>query len=254
MGTRIYGIGAAQNPDNSGETIIIDNIDTSKLRYINDEHGEDAWSMIGEIDYHKKIHNLQECEDDHQRRCWEVAQVPFLFIRGELADDTGHPNAQAAASLIKFTASRPEIPLRVGFSVEGGILKRSGSDNKTLEHTIATGESFTIKPCNPRAAMFLENDLKKSELVLTPPPAYYEALKKSEATSSFRERPLINAMICVELLEKSLNDYMGGFTSMKCHHCGQGQRFFKSSRSIPNGCPGCGAAFRLSDIWKALNR
>lgn len=254
MGTKVYGIAAAQNPDNSGETIIVDNIDTSRLRYINDEHGEDAWSMIGSIDYHAKIHSLEECKDDRQRRCWQVAQAPFLYVTGEIADDSGHPNAEAAAALIKFTASRPDIPLKIGFSIEGGILKRGGTDNKVLEQTIGTGASFTVKPCNPRAALFLENDLRKSELILTPPPIYYEALKKSASTSSFRERPVVLAQIAIELLEKSLDDYMGGFTSMKCHHCGDGVRFFKSSKSVPNGCSKCGESFRLSDIWKALNK
>lgn len=254
MGTRVYGIAAAQNPDNSGETILIDNIDTSRLRILNDEHGEDAWSMIGAIEYHKKIHNLEECEDDKQRRCWQTAQVPFLYVAGEIADDSGHPNAEAAAALLKFTAARPEIPLRVGFSIEGGILKRGGSDNKILEQTIGTGASFTIKPCNPRAAMFLETDLRKSDLAMEPPAIYYEALKKSQATSSFRELPLVTALISAELLEKSLSDYMGGFTSMKCHHCGEGVRFFKSSKSVPNGCSRCGESFRLSQIWKALNK
>jgi len=254
MGTRIYGIGAAENPDNSGETILIDNIDTSKLRYWNDEHGEDAWSMIGSIDYHKKIHNLQECEDDRQRRCWNVAKVPFLYVAGELADDTGHPNAEAAAALIKFTAGRPDIPLHIGGSVEGGILQRSGADNKTLSNTIATGISFTIKPCNPRCSLFLENDLMKSEVSSTPPQAYYEALKKSAATSSFIERPQLILWMQVETLKKSLDDYLGGFTSMKCHGCGEPHRFFKSSKDIPNGCGKCGRSFRLSDVWKALNK
>lgn len=251
---RVYGIAAAQNPDNSGETIVIDNIDTSRLRFLNDEHGSDAWSMIGSIDYHKKIRSLEECEDDHQRRCWEHAQVPFLFVRGEIADQTGHPNAQAAASLLKFTSMRPDLPLKVGFSIEGGILERSGSDNKILNKTLATGASFTIKPCNPKAAMFAEQDLAKSTWTDPPPKAYYEALAKSDATKSFIEVPKVLLLMQLDDLKKSVDDYLGAFTSMKCWRCGQGVRFFKSSSDIPNRCPHCSSAFRMSDIYGAMTK
>lgn len=251
---RVYGIAAAQNPDNSGETIVIDNIDTSRLRVLNDEHGSDAWSILGSIDYHKKIHGQEECEDDYQRRCWDHCQVPFLYVRGEIAEKSGHPNAVAAASLLKFTAAKPELPLRIGWSIEGGILERAGADNKILNKTIATGASFTVKPCNPKAAMFIEQDLAKSVWTDAPPAVYYEALAKSEAAHSFIDRPKVVLLMQLDLLAKSTADYFGAFTSMKCWKCGHGVRFFKSSRDIPNRCQHCSQSFKMSDIWSAMNK
>jgi len=251
---RIYGIGAAENSDNSGETIIVKNIDTSKLRGFVDEHGSDAWSIIGGIDYFKKIHALEECEDNHQRRCWDSAQVPFLFVRGTIADESGHPNAIAAASLLKFTALHPELPLKVGLSIEGGIVERSGPGDKTLSKTIATGVAFTVKPCNPKCALFMENDLQKSDFNAPPPKEYYEALKKSDATTSFRENKMLVTAMLIEDLKKSVNSYYGSFTHLKCYRCGDSTRFFKSSRDIPNRCTGCGSAFHMSDIYKAMKQ
>lgn len=254
MGTRIYGIAACQSPDNAGETILIDGMDTSKLRFLNDEHSEEAFAMIGAIDFHKKIHSAQECTDAHEVRCWEVAKAPFLFIRGEIANDTDHPNAKAAAALLEFCSSRPDIQLRPGLSIEGGITKRSGPDNKTLEKTIGLGASWTVKPCHPRCALFMENDLRKSDRSMTPPPEYFEALKKSESVSSFRENKLMVLEACLEMLQKSTADYFGGFTHLKCHHCGNSIRFFKSSSNVPNRCSQCNGAFSLNQIWGAINR
>lgn len=254
MGLKIYGIGACQSPDNSGETILIDNIDTSKLRYINDEHQETMFSMIGGITYHKKIHSANECTDERELRCWNHAKAPFLFFKGELASDTDHPNAQSAAALIEFCAARPDLPLQPGMSVEGGILERSGSDNKILSKTLATGLSVTVKPCHPRCALFMEGDLRKSQTSNVIPEVYIEALKKSDATSSFRENQKAVLKVYLEILEKSAADYFGGFTHLKCYHCGVGVRFFKSSRQVPNRCQRCSAPFTLNDIWKAMNR
>lgn len=251
---RFYGVGAAQVVDNSGETIIIDNIDTSRLRLLTDEHGADAWSMIGGVDYHKKIHSSEECEDEHQRRCWEAVKAPFLFVRGEIAEQSGHPNAQAAASLLRFVSSKPDLPLKVGLSVEGGILERTGADQKVLNKTIATGVALTVKPCNPKCVLFAEQDLTKSDWGGTPPKAYYEALAKSDATRSFIEVPKVVLLMHLDTLKKSVEDYYGSFTSMKCWRCGQGVRFFKSSRDVPNRCGHCSSAFRMSDIYNAMTK
>lgn len=255
MGTRIYGIAASENVDNSGETILIDGIDTSRLRGICDEHGSDAWSIIGGIDYHSKIHNEQECKDEQELKCWRQVQVPFLFIRAELADSTGHPNAQAAASLLRFTTAHPDLPLKPGLSIEGGIVQRAGHDQKTLAKTLATMTAYTVKPCNPKCSLYLENDLAKSQVSSTPPAVYLEALKKSQATHSFRElAPKALLAAYLDDLKKSLDDYRTAFTSMKCHRCGQGVRFFKSSKDYPNRCPHCNSAFSVAHLWAALNK
>jgi ribosomal protein S27E len=87
-----------------------------------------------------------------------------------------------------------------------------------------------------------------------PPARYFEALKKSQATSSIHEiAPEVMLLYKLENLKKSLNDYFGAFTSMRCSHCGHAIRFFKSG-SIPNGCSSCGEHFSITDIWKSLNK
>lgn len=258
MGTKIYGIMAAQAPDNVGETIIVDGMDLSKARILSDEHADDdgnlpMFRIVGAILTTKIIHNEKECSDDYQSRCWKHAGVPFVYMEGELADDTDHPDAKSAASLLKF-CQQPNIPLKIGLSVEGGTLERSGADKKTLSRTLSTGVALTVKPCNPKCAVFLQNDLAKSERNVPPPKRYFEALKKSQSKTSIVENHDAVLRYYIEKLKKSINDYMGAFTHIKCHNCGTSLRFFKSTEHMPNGCSKCGNSFSMSDIWKALNR
>lgn len=265
MGTKIYGIVAAQNPDNVGETILLDGLEDN-LQFIRDEHDElSAFRTLGKITYSKKIYSEKECDNPKQLRCWnKVGGVPFLYAEGEFADDEGHPNAQSAVALLKFT-QRPESRLVMGFSVDGGILQRMTPDGrptedketgKILAKTVAISAALTAKPCNGRLAggIFLENDLTKSEMTMVPPPIYFEYLKKSESHGSITENPALMLYVKAQKLKKSLDDYMSAFTSMSCHQCGQSIRFFKSSSSIPNSCGSCGSNFSMSQIWKSLNK
>lgn len=259
MGTEIYGIGACQAPDNVGETILVDGMDLSKCRILADEHADEdgvlpMFRIIGAITGTKVIHTEKECEDDYQRRCWRTAGVPFVYVEGSLADETDHPDAKAAAALIKFCSGRPEIPLKIGFSVEGGTLERSGADKKTLTKTVGLGFAVTVKPCQPKCALFLKNDLAKSDRTQVPPARYFEALKKSQAKTSLVENKQLMLLYYMDRLKKSLADYAGAFTSLKCHNCGKAVRLFKSTNNMPNGCASCGNAFSMADIWQALNR
>lgn len=263
MGLSVYGIGVAQCPDNVGETILLDGLDISKLKAITDEHGDDsAFRHIGVIKKAKKIYSPEECEDDKQKRCWNSAKVPFLYVEGELADAEDHPNAQSAAALIKF-ASRPEIDLNIGFSVDGGIAERRDQTGnitedkeagKVLAKTVAISMSFTTKPCNPKCFLRMENDLTKSDFRAQPPKRYYEALKKAQRTSSFNEHKAVVLHLRLEKLKKSLSDYTSGITDIKCEKCHNGIRFFKSSKDLPNCCNKCGYHFSAKNIWNALNK
>lgn len=254
MGLKIYGIAAAQNPDKDGQTIIIKNMDTSKLRYINDEHGDKMFDFIGGISYYKKIYGEQDCENEKQVRCWNSAKVPLLYVEGELADDEGHPNAEAAAAMVKFTSKNPHYPLQLGFSIEGGIVEKAGEKENILSKTIGTGATITVKPCNPKCLLFPELDLMKSDVAVALPEKYVAQLKAAPARPSIKELPIVHVHSKVMELKKSIDDYMGGFTSMKCHSCGNAMRFFKSTKDMPNHCQKCGNSFRLSDIWSALNK
>jgi hypothetical protein len=254
VGLKIYGIAAAQNPDKDGQTIIIKNMDTSRLRYINDEHGDKMFDFIGGISDYKKIYSEQDCESEKQKRCWNLTKVPFLYVEGELADGEGHPNAQSAAAMIKFSARRPEYPLKLGFSIEGGILAKEGDKDQFLSHTIGTGATVTVKPCNPKCLLFAETDLMKSSVAIEPPMKYIEMLQRSPKRGSIVETKAGQLMVKLEKLKKSIEDYDHAHTSMKCYGCGKAVRFFKSSKNLPNRCEKCDGSFRLSDIWKALNK
>jgi len=259
-GLRVYGAAAVEAPDREGEVIKIAGIDDSRLRYLNDEHGDRFSDMIGAVTYHRKILKAEDAVTDKQRRVWNAVQAPFLYVEGELADNEQHPNAQAAASLLKFVASRPDLPLKVGFSVEGGIMNRidklgkASEDGKILDKTVATGVSLTVKPCNPKAVLFVERDLNKSMVPpKTPPVKYIKAAQQPGWTPSFKEVQADALLRKLNELKKSLEDYWGQVTSLRCHECGKSTRFFKSG-DVPNVCPNCSGRFRMSDLYKALSK
>jgi hypothetical protein len=266
MGLKLYGIVAAQTPDNVDETIIIDGLE-DQLKTLKDEHDEDSFfRKVGGITFSKKIYSEKDCENPKQLRCWNHVKVPFLYAEGELADDTDHPNAKSTAALLRFS-QRPDIRMNIGFSVDGGIIDRRDADGnitedketgKILARTLATAAAITVKPCNPKCAIFLENDLTKSDLTAPPPSVYYKALKKHEKMSSVvatNEKALIEFKLLghAERLKKSLSDYFGAFTSLKCHKCGNAMRFFKAG-DLPNSCSKCDNQVSLSQLWKALNQ
>ena len=267
MGLGVYGILAAQNVDNSGETILIEGIDNSQLHLIKDEHPEkdEFYSKVGAIKYSKKIFSAKDCENDKQIRCWNHALVPFLYGEGELADDQDHPNAQASAAMLKFT-QRPDIPLSVGWSIDGGITQRTASDGQPTEDkelgnilakTVAIAGSLTVKPCNPKCLAFIDADLTKSISTMSPPLNYLALLRKSQSKTSFNECIESNQLelfIQVEKLKKSVDDYFSGFTSMRCNGCGKPVRFFKSTGSMPHKCGACSNTFSMKEIWKAINK
>lgn len=261
MGLKIYGILSAQSPDKAGETIMLDGIDTTQLTGVRDEHdADDFFHKLGAITFHKKIHMLEECENPRQVRCWNHAGVPILYIEAELANDTEHPNATAAAEMIKF-CQRPEIPLQIGFSIDGGIYERRTpggqvTEDKKVGKVISASQALeaalTSKPCHPKAGLWTMNDLLKSEMPIEPPRRYLEALKKSAATASIIESPEWKILYKTTRLRKSIEDYNSAWTELKCYKCGQAQRVFKASQ-LPNLCK-CGASYSLSSMWKALNK
>lgn len=265
MGTAVYGIAAAENTDNIGELIKIEGLDISHLRVIKDEHPEQDsfFHIIGGIKFATKIFSDKDCKNDKQKRCWNFAQVPFVYIEGELADNQGHPNADAAAAIIKFS-QREEIPLNVGFSIDGNIVERRDragnitedkKEGKILSRTFGVAASMTVKPCNPKCRMFLEGDLTKSIACAPIPKVVLDAIQRQNSSSSFRDINSngINILLKISKLKKSLEDYLSALTSVRCNKCGHALRFLKSG-NVPNGCGKCGSPYSISQLWKALNK
>lgn len=138
-----------------------------------------------------------------------------------------------------------------------GNITEEKETGKILAKTVATGLALTVKPCNPKCKTWLMNDLTKSDLTMPPPAVYWEALQKAPATSSFRDhsgQSDFQVYLKLEKLKKSLDNYVRGFTDMRCDRCGRGIRFFKSTKDMPNACTHCGNHFSLTKIWGALNK
>ena len=260
MGTRIYGIGAAQNKDHVGETVDIAGHNNQLLTLIKDEHAENNFfHKVGSITYSKKIFSAQDCENEKQLRCWNHAQVPLLYAEGELADDTDHPNAKASAAMVQF-GSRSDIPLNIGFSVDGGIFERKNEagqpdeNGKIISSSASTALSLTSSPCNPKCKVWLENDLAKSFLSVAPPKRILDLIhaKRSKASIIDRQSKLLKSYMVLQNLSKSLDDIHSAFVDIQCYGCGEPTRFFKSSP--PNVCTNCGTPFSMNAVWAALNK
>jgi hypothetical protein len=263
MGLKFFGATAAQNIDNAGEKLLIDGLDISRLNIIKDEHPEQPsfFTTVGAITSAKKIFSEKDCASDKELRVWKHVQAPLVYVEGELADGEDHPNAKSASSFIKF-ASRPDIPVSIGLSIDGAVLEKQNEggqideNGKILSKTAGLAASLTVNPCNPRCKLFMDNDLTKSDLSMPPPARYWKELKKSKQLHSFTESEdgkLFKLHLKLESLKKSLIDYHAGFTAIKCKKCGTGVRFFKSSSTLPNGCQKCRSHFTMDELWKALN-
>jgi hypothetical protein len=247
----IYGIAATETKDRTGESIDLNGMDIADIRLLNDEHSSDRFfEILGYIDIAKKIFSKEECEDEYQLRCWNMIKKPFLFISGKLMD--GHPNAQSAASLIKYSMQNPNYP--VGLSVEGSTLERQGPK---LLKTKVKNVSLTIKPANPECKIFAKTDLTKNFEKIDLPDRYknvHEGRKQFRELPSKRMRLLAKSELLKDLvnLAKSEDELqISGATIMKCWNCGEGKTFLKSR--LPNRCSACNERFTMSDIYKALS-
>lgn len=267
MGTKIYGIAFAENLDRVKEKILLKGADISKLRGVIDEHlGENEpdtlFKKVGAVTFAKKIFSKNDCENEKQLRCWNHAQVPFCYAESELSDDHGHPNAMASAAMIKFS-QRPDIPLNVGWSVDGAVIEkqdengRVNEDGKILSNTIALDLALTLKPMNPICRIFLEKDLEKSISDRPIPANIQKRFDEVKEFGNFSHSKVNKREIMIQTLQdlkKSINDYKTAMTNIKCHHCGDNTRFFKSATSIPSGCKKCARSYDMETIWKSLNK
>ena len=249
----IYGIAATEDQDREGEKVLLNGMDISKLKLFNDEHeSKRMFEILGEVKQSKKILSQEDCEDEFQLKCWNKVKRPFLYVRGELADKDGHPNAQAAASLIKYGSKR-DGGLQVGLSIEGRRVAHEGNIlTKTEVHNI----SLTVSPANHHTCIFPIKDLEKSNIPATIPEKYKNVSGRKQFRCIPDEKTLLLAKsaFVTELLDlaKSTEEQRSQATIMKCWNCGTGKVFMKSK--LPNRCVGCGEAFTMKDILTAKNK
>lgn len=249
---KIYGIAATSSIDRTGERVLLEGMDISNVKSFNDEHqSSHCFDILGSVQTSKMVLSEKDCEDEYQRKCWKHVNKPFLYVAGEIADMDGHPNAQAAAALIKFSTRNPNMP--VGFSVEGSTLERDG---KILKRTRVTNISLTIKPANTDCVVFPVIDMTKSMETVALPDVYKGAQsgrKQFRNMPSEKQRILAKSEFITEAKNLLKSDpSASGVTVLKCWSCGEAKMFMK--QRLTNKCSACGESFSMSDLFKALTK
>jgi hypothetical protein len=141
----------SQLRDSQGEMLSVEGADIDELaagrgRW-NDNHGKGFFNSIGRITHAKKIFKAEDCEDDRQKYYWEKVKAPYVYVKGYLYDDEDHPNAKAAAAILR-NIHKADVPLKLKASVEGGVLSRGISDPTLLARTKIHSVALTFTPAN----------------------------------------------------------------------------------------------------------
>src|SRR5690606_31515828 len=72
---------------------------------------------------------------------------PYIYVRGYLYDDDDHPNARAAAAILR-NIHKADCPLKLKASVEGGVIARGIKDSNLLAKTKIHSVALTFTPAN----------------------------------------------------------------------------------------------------------
>lgn len=144
-------IAGSQLRDTQGEMLSVEGADISELLAgkgrLNDNHGKGFFNSIGRVTYAKKVFKSEDAEDDRQKYYWEKVKAPFIYVKGFLYDDDDHPNARAAAAIIR-NIHKSDIPLKIKASVEGGVVSRGLKDPSLLAQTKIHSVALTFTPAN----------------------------------------------------------------------------------------------------------
>jgi len=157
-------IAGSQLMDTQGEMLSVEGADISYLQqglgFLNDNHGKGFFNNIGRVTYAKKIFKAEDCEDERQEKYWEEVRAPYIYVRGILYDTDDHPNAKAAAAILR-NIHKSNIPLKIKASVEGGVVSRGIADPSLLARTKIKGVALTFVPAN-NATLVEPLNLEKS--------------------------------------------------------------------------------------------
>lgn len=147
----IDGIFASELRDQQGELLSLEGADISDLNaglgVFNDNHSSGFYNVLGKITYAKKLFDRDDCEDDRQRYFWDKIKAPCLYGRGVLFNDEDHPNAKAAAAILR-SIHKSDCPLKLKASVEGGVVSRGILDPSILRQTRVKRVALTFVPAN----------------------------------------------------------------------------------------------------------
>lgn len=141
----------SQLRDTQGEMLSVEGADISDLQAgkgrWNDNHGKGFFNSVGRITDAKKIFKEEDCENDRQKYYWEKVKAPYIYVKGYLYDDEDHPNAKAAAAILR-NIHKSDVPLKLKASVEGGVISRGLSDPSLLARTKIHSVALTFTPAN----------------------------------------------------------------------------------------------------------
>ena len=137
--------------DTQGETLSIEGADISELQAgrgrLNDDHGKGFFNSLGKITDAKKIFKAEDCDNERHKYYWDKIKAPYIYVVGELYNNEDHPNAKAAAAILR-NIHREDVPLKLKASVEGGVLSRGISDPTRLAQTKIHSVALTFTPAN----------------------------------------------------------------------------------------------------------
>jgi len=144
-------IAGCQLRDTQGEMLSVDGADISDLQAgrgrLNDNHGKGFFNSIGRITEAKKILKEEDCVSERHKYYWNKIKAPFIYAAGYLYDDEDHPNARAAAAILR-NIHKSDAPLQLKASVEGGVIARGISDTSLLARTKIHSIALTFTPAN----------------------------------------------------------------------------------------------------------
>ena len=151
--------------DTQGETLSVEGADIAELERgegrFNDNHGKGFFNSLGRVTEAKKIFKSDDCENDRHKYYWEKIKAPFVYAKGYLYNDDDHPNARAAAAILR-NIHREDTPLKMKASVEGGVLARGIKDPTRLARTKIHSVALTFTPAN-NATLVEPLNVKKSD-------------------------------------------------------------------------------------------
>jgi len=150
--------------DTQGETLSVEGADISDLQdgkgRLNDNHGKGFFNSLGRVTEAKKIFKSEDCENERHKYYWEKIKAPFIYAKGYLFNNEDHPNAKAAAAILR-NIHREDAPLVMKASVEGGVVARGTADPSRLARTKIHSVALTFTPAN-NATLVEPVDLNKA--------------------------------------------------------------------------------------------
>ena len=150
--------------DTQGETLSVEGADISDLQdgkgRLNDNHGKGFFNSLGRVTEAKKIFKSEDCENERHKYYWEKIKAPFIYAKGYLFNNEDHPNAKAAAAILR-NIHREDAPLVMKASVEGGVVARGTADPARLARTKIHSVALTFTPAN-NATLVEPVDLNKA--------------------------------------------------------------------------------------------